>query len=466
MTTLRIGHLPVYFGLFDEAMPSGFRSSRDEFRSTMNEVLAVHGEVVDPGLVDNADSAKAAGALFASENVDVIVFAPTMAAPPAWAWNAIDGIDVPVIAVGAQESATVPSDYDTEAATARSLPVGLVMFTNVLVRRGHPFVTVVGELSAPELREQLAVALRAAAVRSRILRSPLLAIGEPIEGYDDVMADGAELRALGVRSVPVSRTELDAAFEAVNQGRVLDLAAEARRTTDASAVVDDVLHRSCRLALALEDIVGAHDACGGAVNCHGPLLRRNPVIGVTACLGVSFCSTHGVPFACTGDIPTAIALVVGKVMTRSALYCELYQMDLVDDWILVANGGEGDFTSCEPGTPVRLLPEDHYAGERGAGTAVAFELSRGPATLISLSPVAAAPGGWVLVVAEGEILDSRHPTMEGPNGRFRFASGPVAEAFAVWCAAGATHHAVVLRGHRRIELRTLTELLGITLRVV
>ena len=122
VTTLRIGHLPVYFGLFDEAMPSGFRSSRDEFRSTMNEVLAVHGEVVDPGLVDNADSAKAAGALFASENVDVIVFAPTMAAPPAWAWNAIDGIDVPVIAVGAQESATVPSDYDTEAATARSLP--------------------------------------------------------------------------------------------------------------------------------------------------------------------------------------------------------------------------------------------------------------------------------------------------------------------------------------------------------
>jgi L-arabinose isomerase len=464
VTTLRIGHLPVYFGLFDEAMPSGFRSSRDGFRSTMHELLAAHGDVVDPGLVDDADSAKAAGVLFASEKVDVIVFAPTMAAPPGWAWNAIDSIDVPVIAVGAQEYGTVPPDYDTETATARSLPVGLVMFTNVLVRRGRPFVTVVGELSAPELKEQLAVALRAAAARSRIRRSPLLAIGEAIEGYDDVMADGAELQALGVRSVPVSRPELDAAFAAVNAGRVLDLAADARRTTDASAVADDVLQRSCRLALALEDLVETHEACGGAVNCHGPLLRRNPVIGVTACLGVSFCSTQGLPFACTGDIPTAIALVVGKVLTGSALYCELYQLDLVGDWILVANGGEGDLTSCEPGTPVRLLPEDHYAGERGAGTAVAFELARGAATVMSLSPVAAAPGGWVLVVAEGEILDSRHPTMDGPNGMFRFSSGPVAEAFGRWCAAGATHHAVVLRGHRRTELQILTDLLGILLR--
>ncbi len=465
MTTLSIGYLPLYFGLFDGAMPSGFRSSRDEFRSAMHDLLAAHGDVVDPGLVDDAGSATAAGALFANEKVDVIVFAPTMAAPPGWAWNAIAGIDVPVIAVGAQESGTVPPDYDTEAATARSLPVGLVMFTNVLARRGRPFVTVIGELSAPELKEQIAAALRAAAAVSRIRRSPVLAIGEAIEGYDDVMADRSELHALGVRSIPVSRNELDAAFAAVNVGRVLDLAAEAHRTTDATAVADDVLNRSCRLALALEDLVGAHEACGGAVNCHGPLLRGNPMIGITACLGVSFCSTRGQPFACTGDIPTAIALVAGKVMTGSALYCELYQLDLVGDWILVANGGEGDLTSCEPGTPVRLVPEDHYAGERGAGTAVVFEIASGAATVMSLSPVAAAPGGWVLVVAEGEILDSCHPTMEGPNGMFRFASGPVAEAFGRWCAAGATHHAVVLRGHRGAELRTLTDMLGITLRL-
>lgn len=466
MRNLRIGHLAVYFGLFDDAMPGDFRETRERFRARMHESLALHGDVIDPGLVDDAASAKAAGAVFAAEEVDVIVFAPTMAAPPGWAWDAVAGLDVPVIAVGAQESATVPADYDTEAATARSLPVGLVMFTNVLVRRARPFVTVVGELGAPELEQQLGAALRAAAATSRIRRSPLLAVGQVIEGYDDVMADGADLAALGVRSVSVSSSELDASFAAVPPERVVDLAAEMRRMTDASAVADDVLDRSSRLALALEDILDAHGACGGAVNCHGPHLRRNPQIGVTACLGVSLCSTRSRPFACTGDLPTAIALVAGKAMTGSALYCELYQLDLVGDWILVANGGEGDLASRADGTPVRLLPETHYAGERGAGTAVVFELERGAATIISLSPVADVPGGWVLVVAEGEILDSRHPTMEGPNGMFRFASGPVAEAFGRWCAAGATHHAVVLRDHRGPELQTLADFLGITLRSV
>lgn len=461
MRKLRIGHLAVYFGLFDEAMPDNFRTTREAFRSRVHDLLADHGDVVDPGLVDDAASAKAAGALFAREDVDVIVFAPTMAAPPGWAWDAVAAVDVPVIAVGAQESATVPADYDTAAATARSLPVGLVMFTNVLIRRGRPFAIVVGELSAPELEEQLSVALRAAAATSCVRRSPLLTVGAAIEGYDDVMADDADLAALGVHAVPVSRSELDAAFLAVHDERVIGLAAEMRRTTDATAVVDGVLHRSSRLALALDDLIEANGAVGGAVNCHGPLLRGNPGIGITACLGVSRCSTQGRPFACTGDVPTAIALVVGKVLTGSALYCELYQLDLVGDWILVANGGEGDLMSREADTRVRLLPEDHYAGECGAGTAVVFELGRGAATLISLSPVAEARGGWVLVVAEGEILDSRHPTMEGPNGMFRFASGSVAEAFGRWCAAGATHHAVVLREHRAAELQILADLLSI-----
>ncbi|MEQ8716849.1 MAG: hypothetical protein RIE08_04495 [Acidimicrobiales bacterium] len=463
MRNLRIGHLPVYFGLFDEAMPGGFRSTRDAYRSTMHDLLAAHGDVVDPGLVDDAESASAAGELFARERVDVIVFAPTMAAPPGWAWTTIAAVDVPVIAVGAQESATVPDDYDTETATARSLPVGLVMLTNVLVRHGRPFTSVVGALDDDGFRQELDTALRSSAAVAAIRRRPLLCIGDPIGGYDDVMASHAELEALGVRTVPVSIDALNSEFASVGDDEVEATADDVRRRGDASAVSDETLERSSRLAVTLERLVDGHDACGGAVNCHGPLFRRNPEVGITACLGVSRLSEAGRPFACTGDIPTAIVLVLGKALTGSALYCELYQADLKGNWIMVANGGEGDFASREPRTGVTHLPEDHYAGEHGAGVASVFELARGPATLTSLSP-APTPGGWVLVAAEGEVLDSRHPTMEGPNGMFRFASGPVEDAYTRWCEAGATHHAAVLPGHRRPELETVTRLLGIELR--
>ena len=128
---------------------------------------------------------------------------------------------------------------------------------------------------------------------------------------------------------------------------------------------------------------------------------------------------------------------------------------------MVANGGEGDPTIRASSSDVTLLPEDHYMGDHGPGTAVAFELPEGPATLISLSPVD-HNNGWVLVGAEGRILDSKHHAMEGPNGMFRFDSGEVAQAYARWCEAGATHHAAVLPGHQGEVLRQTAAMLRIT----
>ena len=99
-------------------------------------------------------------------------------------------------------------------------------------------------------------------------------------------------------------------------------------------------------------------------------------------------------------------------------------------------------------------------GDRGPGVATAFELPEGPATLISLTPLHHT-GGWVLVGAEGRIIGSKHHAMEGPNGMFRFDSGQVADAFARWCEAGATHHAGVLPGRHGDVLRRTAKILGI-----
>ena len=144
----------------------------------------------------------------------------------------------------------------------------------------------------------------------------------------------------------------------------------------------------------------------------------------------------------------------------SALYCELYQLDFPGNWVLLANGGEGDPTIRAGSSSGRLLPEDHYMGDHGPGTAVAFELLEGPATLISLTPIDHT-GGWMLVGAEGRILDSKHHAMEGPDAMFRFDSGDVAGAYARWCKAGATHHAGLLPGHHGNVLQRTAEILGI-----
>ena len=75
-----------------------------------------------------------------------------MAAPPSYAWIAIK--DIPetfIVALAAQEYSTVPDDYDTEQATKRSLPVGLVMFTNVLSRNNRNFISILDTLNSKDL---------------------------------------------------------------------------------------------------------------------------------------------------------------------------------------------------------------------------------------------------------------------------------------------------------------------------
>ena len=393
--------------------------------------------------------------------MDVIVFAPTMAAPPSYGWEAIRSLpDVPLVAVGAQELEEVPDDYATEEATRRSLPVGLVMFTNVLVRMGRPFTTLISSVGADDLDTALAETLRAVDAAAMVRNTRMLAIGAPISGYLDVEVSPAELQHLGVEVIDIDAAGVGTAFEAVDSTAVEALVAELRDGFDATAVDDRTLERSARLAIAMDRLCVQHGANAGAVNCHGDVLRWNDRVGITACLGVALCTRDGTPFACTGDIPTGIALAIGKRLASSALYCELYQMDFPGDWILLANGGEGDLSIRAPSSTVRLLPEDHYMGDHGPGTAVAFELPRGPATVISLTPINHT-GGWVLVGAEGRILDSKHHGMEGPNAMFRFDSGNVAGAYARWCEAGATHHAGVLPGHHGDILRRTAQALGI-----
>ena len=458
---LRIGLLAVYFGLFDAAMPPEFRIERTAYAEQIQELLAQHGAVTYPGVVDSDEAGRRAAAAFASSDVEVLVFAPTMAAPPSYAWEAIRDLDtVPVLALAAQEIETIPDDYDTEEATRRSLPVGFAMLTNVLVREERPFVTVVGRVGSEDLDTALEASLRSAAAAAAVRGSRLLSIGGPIDGYLDIEASSAALARIGVDVVDVSASDIGAEFAAVDEAAVVESVTSLRARFDATAMDEETLTRSARLAIAMDQLCSRHGATGGAVNCHGNVLRWNPDVGITACLGVSQCTENGVPFACTGDIPTAVALLLGKRLAGAALYCELYQLDLPGDWVLVANGGEGDPTIRAAKSSVRLLPEHHYAGDRGPGTALAFELPEGPATLISLTPINTT-GRWTLVGAEGAIVGSRHRAMEGPNGMFRFSSGAVADGFAGWCAAGATHHAAVLPGHRGEALQQASLLLDI-----
>ena len=371
-----------------------------------------------------------------------------------------------MISVAAQELASIPDVYTTEEGTQRSTLVGLVMFTNVMAREGQPMVTLVGRLDSQEFAAEVAQTVRAVALAKRLQGARVGAIGAPIGGYLDVETTPEEVDGLGLEMVSISREELNAAFAGASQESVGELVDDLRDRFDADRTPDETLQRSARLALALQDICERNDLVGGTVNCHGDMFRWNPEVGITACLGVTCLTEAGTPLSCTGDLPAGIALVIGKAVAGGSLYCEVYGVDFEEDWALLANGGESDVSMADPSRPITLLPEDHYMGEQGPGTAIVFSLPTGPATLLSMSPIAGAEGRWALVVGEGEIIGSRHESIEGPNGMFRFSSGPASEAFQRFCNAGATHHSALTPGHHLRTLRMMAEWMGLEVRAV
>tara|TARA_B100000029_G_scaffold385935_1_gene381676 strand:- start:6241 stop:7707 length:1467 start_codon:yes stop_codon:yes gene_type:complete len=459
---LKIGLLSVYFGLFDDAMPGDFRKSRESYASEVKNLLEQYGDVVFPGLVDSEDKATTAAKIFEEAKPDLIVFAPSMAAPPSYGWTVVENFpEIFILALGAQEHPTIPDDYDTEQATKRSLPVGLVMFTNVLARNNRRFASILGNLQSDDLTKELTAVLKGVSAAKAVTENNFLVIGKPIEGYIDVEASSSDLANLNVSTVEINKSTLNRKFKKVSEEKIHERVEKIRSSFSSGEVDDATLNRSTRLTLAIEEICYENHIRGGSFNCHGDVFRFNAEIGVTACLAVTELAKNNLSFACTGDLPAGLALTIGKEISGSSLYCELYQLDIEANWLLVANGGEGDTSIHGEKEEISLIPEDHYMGENGPGVAVAFDIKKGPSTLLSLTPISKPKESWRLIVAEGDIIDSRHVKMEGPNGMFRFNSGEVKESYAKWCDLGATHHAALIPGLRKKEIDIAAATLGI-----
>ena len=454
----RVGLVSCYFGLYDEQMPPGFREDREAAAARCATLLEAHFDTVYAGMLASDSDGEAANARLRDAGIDVLVFAPAMVAPPSYTLAALEGLDVPIVIWNSPTVERLPDVLSQSDATVNSSQVAAVMLANPLVRAGRPFATVTAAPADPTGMERLVRTIRAAGAASALRGATVMRVGEWIPGYADVESTAAELAELGVVEHALDVDAFTTRFDAVEPRRVADLldGLSGRGWQHRHGDADEP---SARLAVALADAVDETGAAAVTVNCHSNALRWNPRIGISACLGASLLTAAGVPVSCTGDLPTSLALLLGRTLSGSALYCEFYTPERETGLMLLAAGGEGDPTWADPAQPVVVEPNTHYPGDRGAGASLSFRLEPGPATVLSLSPTGR---GWVLAWATGEIAEARYDAIGGPNGMFRFDSGPAFEAGERWIASGATHHNALARGRLDVEIPVLAHALGIS----
>lgn len=460
-----------WWDLWAHTAPPGFRDQR---MALARRVAADLADIADPVAVVEAPSleeAAAAGSTLAARSaeegpLDAILVLQTMAVPVGHTLALLDRLPgVPVVVWAAHETGLVDGAFDHASITTQGATVGAPMLGNMLIRTRRPFDLVLGRIDDPVVTGRVREAITVAAAVSSVRRARLGRIGQPIPGYlhvdapDDAIHDGT-----GITLVAVDPDEVVDAWRAVDRDRVDALGAEVRAgwVFEDDPTEGESLERSLRAALALEDVVTRHRLDGGAFNCHVPQFRFGEEVGIAPCWGLGRLTSEGKPFTCTGDILTAVAMLVTKRLGGAALYHEIEAIDYATGEVVIANSGEHDLAWLAPGATPRLRRNGWFCGtDPRCGVCAVLEPPAGPATLVGFTPHPDARGGFRLVAARGELTSRTFPATGTANGAFRFRDGTVEEAWARWALSGVNHHSSATPGDLSGPVMAFANQLGI-----
>jgi L-arabinose isomerase len=444
-----------YWDFWERSVPYDLRAEREGFARQAAEAL--EADVVAVEVVDSDGAGATAARRFEAAGAEAVLVLQTMAAPPARTLAALGTL--PVVVWAAQKEARVPDDFDHGGITSFGATVGAPMVTSMLVRHGRPFELVVAPLGRAAAAD---AALRAACAATRLSRARVGRVGPTQPGYGHVEVDAERLRAeTGVELVTIEAAELRDLYLGVPAERVAELEHETRTLYELE-VEGDALERSLRAACALDELVRAYALDAGALNCHVPEIRFDEQIGIAPCFALGRSTSNGIPWTCTGDVVTAIAMLTAKLLGGAAQYHELEALDEETDELVVASSGEHDL-ELAPGARPRLIANSWFAHDPRFGVCACFTAPAGPATLVGFTQL---DSGFRLISAEGEFTGKGWPGVGTANAAFRFGSGAATEAWARWCRAGAAHHAAASCGLLGAGVEAVGRFLGIeTIRV-
>lgn len=451
----RLGVQGLFFEYYSDMQPD-FRRQKDHWYQEVLGFLSGQFDVIDGGLVDSVSAARESAGRLAAQNIDVLLLIPMMAVKADVGVESIRTAGVSLAIWNAHEAKALPPDYDAAGLVSHSGNVGTLALTNSLLREGRRFLLTTGYWRDDRVRAQVLEQLRSAAVATSLGRLNLGIVGEPFEGMLDIRLDDDVLLHNGLKSAtPIPVSVLQKTFAGISDEAASHEVSCMQRTFSCERLSEDVLRGSARLALALEQVVVANQLDGGAVNCHCAGWREDPGLGVLGCYAVSRLTARGIPFACTGDLCTGLAMVIAERLSGTAFYCEIDLLDYEGDEALLSNSGEMDYRYSGADRE-EMVPHSFYSAAAGVSAVNNGTLRSGPATLLALTPL---PGRRIrLIAAPGYVLDRKSKDLKVSNCVFKFDRAPINRAFDEWCLAGANHHAVLMEGHHPRASRQIAEL--------
>ncbi|MDO7881552.1 hypothetical protein [Antiquaquibacter soli] len=445
MTQRRVGVIHPYWSFWESAVGPGFPDDRAALGARAVSTIERFVDVAWSETVQPGDDIAALSSRLDPE-VDAIVVAGTMASAPGAVIQLLDAFPAAALVLwAAHEGAGVHPDLSHSGITERGGTVGIPMIGAHLTRTGRPFDVVAGEIADGG---SIGPAVVAAAAAGAVRRSRLGVVGTPIPGYEWARVPNATLEAVGVTVVERTAEELASRIgPPATRGALAGFEIE-------GDVTDPDVDRALAYSAALDSLVADDRLDAGTLNCHVPALRLG--IGSAPCLALGLCTSRGTPWTCTGDVATALAMLMVASLGAPTLYHEIEALDEVSGEAILANSGEHDdrFGTVDG---ARLIVNPWFDRDRATASAE-FTIAPGPASLVGI--VSKPDGSLGAVVATGRFTARTSHSSGTANAAFVFDSGPITEAWRRWSLAGVGHHSCATDRDVSREIEAMCRHLG------
>lgn len=465
---------------------AGLKDCLMGYNAFLEERLAEFGEVVNYGLVDTEDGARAAGEFFNEKNVDIVFSHAATYYTSSCVLPIHQICKAPCVILNLQP--TPEMNYETTGTDrwlAQCVGCSIPEISNAFNRARMPFRVVNGLLGlretpafakADEVTADRPEAIRAwkeieewcqAAMVKRNLQDARFGfLGGYYSGMLDMYSDLTMLQAQsGIDVEVLEMSDLDAYLRTVTKEDVeamtetihqfFEISGDSPSDPIAKKPTPEQLSWSARVAVAQERMVRDRNLDSVSYYYHG---REDHFEEVQSgfIVGFSLLNAQGVACSGEGDIKTALAMKIADLCEKGGSFCEIVAADFNRDTMIL--GHDGPFhIAISKGKPI-LRGMGVYHGKRGNGVSVEAKVHPGPVTTIGITQT--GDGRLKMNISEGEAIDA--PILRNGNTmtHIRFAQPP-ANYMDRWFTEAPTHHLALSVGHNAALFAKVAELLDI-----
>ncbi len=450
------GGLGAYWPQFPDLLPQLQRSAA-RVAERMRELGEV--DVVDVGFISDAQEGALAAERLRVAGPDLIVGFLTTYMTASMLVPVAQRSGAPVLLVNLQPTERMDhATFDTGAWLAYCGACPLPEMANAFERAGVAFRSVSGYLEDERAWTRIARWVRAAGVRGALRHGRHGLLGHLYPGMLDVSTDLTSVSTqLGGHVEVLEIDDLRVRVADVTDAQVDERIALARSVFDVDGgVAADDLAWGAKVSVGLDRLVEDFALDSLAYYHRGLDGEQHERLGAGFILGASLLTARGVPAAGEYELRNSIAMLVMDRLGAGGSFTEFQALDFTAG--VVEMGHDGPAHLGISARRPRLRGLGVYHGKRGFGVSVEFEVRHGPVTLCGLGQ--RRDGRFVLVTAEGEVVDGPHLAIGNTTSLVDFGVDP-GEWTDAWSASGVDHHWALGTGHRAAELAAVAELLDV-----